>query len=87
MNYYEHSVMIKIDIKEFNNAGYLILDISVLNKDFQEEIHSLTVGIHRNELIRYKNYKILLYYLFSKFDSYPQRYINKYGLNDEIILV
>lgn len=87
MNYYEHSVIERINIKNFNNSGYLVLSILILDKNLQEEKHSLAVGIHKNELIKYENYKYILNCLFSKFKSHPYKYFEKYGLTyDEIFI-
>jgi hypothetical protein len=81
MNYYDHIIIKEIEIKKFNNSGYLVLCIKIRNKDFKEEIHSLTVGIHKDKLLKYKNYEQLLCRLLSKITFSPYGYIEKYGLH------
>lgn len=81
MNYYEHKVIIMINIKGFNEADYLVLSIKFRNKNFEEEIHSLTVGIHKNEIIKYENYKYILDDLIAKVNPTLNGYLEKYGVS------
>jgi hypothetical protein len=82
MNYYNHDIMEAIYIKGFNNGGFLILDILFLDKNLEEQKHTLTVGVHKDKLTIYENYNELLNCLFSKFRAYPYKYFERYGLND-----
>lgn len=80
-NYYNHLDIKEIDIKGFNEANYLVLVIKFKDKNRIELTESLTVGIHKDELVRYKNYEQLLYKIFNKFTVSQYGYAEKYGLN------
>jgi len=80
MNYYNHTKISGMNIKGFNDADYLVLGISFIDKNLQYQFSNLTVGIHKDELMKVNSYQ---YFLFRLFDNMPmdlKGYIEKYGL-------
>lgn len=84
-NYYNHLVIKDINIKGFNDSNYLVLFIKFKDKNRVELTGSLTVGIHKDELVKYKNYEQLLYKMFNKFTVSQYGYVEKYGLHGIVI--
>jgi hypothetical protein len=80
MNYYDNLVINQIEMKGFNEAEYLVLSIRFRDKKYNKQIHSLSVGIHKTKLEKYKNYEYIIEEMLDKITASIYGYIEKYGL-------
>lgn len=87
VKYYNHTKITGINIKGFNDANYLVLGISFLDKNNEKQLHHLTVGIHKDELIKNDNYKVFLFDFFRSIPINIEGYFEKYGLEKTINVI